>query len=130
MIENLEVLTHSSIKITGENIIYIDPFNVDKKYNDANYIFITHNHYDHYSEQDIDRVKTNNTIFIVPKMLEQNLLNRGIISDNIILVEPNKEYNLKDIKFETIPAYNTNKQFHPKENGWVGYIIEQNGSRY
>ena len=37
---------------------------------------------------------------------------------------------VQGIKFETIPAYNTNKTFHPKENGWVGYIIEIKGVRY
>ncbi len=46
------------------------------------------------------------------------------------MVEPNKEYIVEGIKFETIPAYNTNKKFHPKENGWVGYIIEIKGIRY
>ncbi len=34
------------------------------------------------------------------------------------------------IEFTTVPAYNTNKQFHPKENEWVGYIIEIKGIKY
>lgn len=42
----------------------------------------------------------------------------------------NKEYMVQGIKFETIPAYNTNKTFHPKENYWVGYIITLDGIRY
>ena len=37
---------------------------------------------------------------------------------------------VQGIKFETVPAYNTNKTFHPKENGWVGYVIEINGIKY
>ena len=37
---------------------------------------------------------------------------------------------VQGIKFETIPAYNTNKTFHPKENGWVGYIITLDDIRY
>ena len=130
MAKNIEVLIHSSIKINGENVIYIDPFNVDKKYNDADFIFITHNHYDHYSKQDIDKVKTNNTVYIVPKMMGTDLLNEGVLKNNIVLIEPNNTYDINGIHFETIPAYNTNKQFHPKENGWVGYVIEQNGLRY
>ena len=36
----------------------------------------------------------------------------------------------EEIRFETVPAYNTNKQFHPKENEWVGYIIEIKCIRY
>ena len=37
---------------------------------------------------------------------------------------------VQGIKFETIPAYNTNKTFHPKENDWVGYIIDIKGVKY
>ena len=33
--------------------------------------------------------------------------------------DPNNIYMLDEISFETIPAYNTNKLFHPKKNGWV-----------
>ena len=46
------------------------------------------------------------------------------------MVKPNESYTAKGIKFQTIPAYNTNKQFHPKENSWVGYIIELEGVTY
>ena len=127
--ENLEVLIHSSIRITGENIIYIDPFKIDKKYNDADYVFITHNHYDHYSKQDIDKVKTSSTVFIAPEMMTQQLVKDGIPSTRIISVKPNNMYNASNIKFSTIPAYNINKNFHPKENGWVGYVIKTNGIR-
>lgn len=130
MLENIEVLCHSSIKITRENIIYIDPFKIDKNYNDADIIFITHAHYDHYSEEDIDKVKTENTIVVAPKDLLNKLLKKGFKKDFIVTVEPNNKYKLDNIKFETIPAYNINKSFHPKENNWIGYIIELNSIRY
>ena len=32
MLENIEVLCHSSIKISKEKIIYIDPFKIEKEY--------------------------------------------------------------------------------------------------
>lgn len=130
MLEDIQVLCHSSIKINKEKVIYIDPFKIDKNYNDADIIFITHDHYDHYSEEDIDKVKKQDTIIVVPEGLLTKLSRKGIRKDYIITVEPNKEYMTEGIKFETIPAYNTNKQFHPKENEWVGYIIEIKGIRY
>ena len=58
------------------------------------------------------------------------LLRKGFRQNYIITIEPDEEDIVEGIKFETIPAYNTNKQFHPKENGWVGYIIELAGNRY
>lgn len=130
MLENIEVLCHSSIKIHNEKMIYIDPFKIDKSYKDADIIFVTHDHYDHYSEDDIDKIKKDDTVIIAPEELLTKLLRKGFRKDYIILVESNKEYIVEGIKFETIPAYNTNKKFHPKENGWVGYIIEIKGIRY
>lgn len=130
MLEYIEVLCHSSIKINKEKVIYIDPFKIEKNYNDADIVFITHDHYDHYSEEDIGKVINENTIIIIPEELLTKLLRKGINKNAIITVEPNEKYMVQGIKFETIPAYNTNKTFHPKENGWVGYIIEIKGVRY
>ena len=50
MLDNIEVLYHSSIRINKEKIIYIDPFKRDRNFNDADILFITHDHYDHSSE--------------------------------------------------------------------------------
>ena len=131
MIENVEVLCHSSIKMKNKNnIIYIDPFKIDNDYNDADFIFITHDHYDHYSEEDINKVVNNDTIIVVPDGLITKLMRIGINKDKIIVVEPNKKYSVKEINFETVPAYNINKKFHPKENGWVGYLINLNNNVY
>ena len=130
MLEYIEVLCHSSIKINKEKVIYIDPFKIEKNYNDADIVFITHDHYDHYSEEDIDKVINENTIIIIPEELLTKLLRKGINKNAIITVEPNEKYMVQGIKFETIPAYNTNKTFHPKENGWVGYSITLDDIRY
>ena len=130
MLENIEVLYHSSIRINKEKTIYIDPFKIDRNYNDADIVFITHDHYDHYSEEDIDKVINENTTIIIPEELLTKLLRKGINKNAIITVEPNEKYMVQGIKFETIPAYNTNKTFHSKKNGWVGYIIIINGIRY
>lgn len=130
MLDNIDVLCHSSIRLNLEKIIYIDPFRVKKKFNDADLIFITHNHYDHYSEEDIDNVKKQDTVFIVPETLKTRMLEKGYNKDNIVTVKPNKNYIVQGIKVETIPAYNINKEFHPKSNEWVGYVIEVNDIRY
>lgn len=130
MLDNIEVLYHSSIKINKEKTIYIDPFKIDKNYNDADIIFITHDHYDHYSEEDIDKVINENTTIIIPEELLTKLLRKGINKNAIITVKPNEKYMVQEIKFGTVPAYNTNKTFHPKENDWIGYIITLDGIRY
>lgn len=130
MLNNIEVLYHSSIRINKEKTIYIDPFKIDRNYNDADIIFITHDHYDHYSEDDIDKVINEKTIIVIPEELLTKVLKSGINKEAIITIEPNKKYMVQGIKFETVPAYNINKTFHPKENDWIGYIIEINGVKY
>lgn len=130
MLKDIEVLCHNSIKINKEKIIYIDPFKIQKEYKDADIIMITHAHYDHFSEEDINKVKKENTKICITKDLEKRTLNLGFNKEKILIVEPNMKYNIEGIKFETIPAYNISKQFHPKENNWVSYIIEINNIKY
>ena len=130
MLEGIEVLCHSSIRFGRGEIIYFDPFKIEENYNDADVIFITHDHYDHYSEEDIDKVVKEDTIIVVPEDLKTKLLKKGWKEENIITVRPNESYTVKNIEFKTISAYNVNKQFHPKGNAWVGYLLEIEGVTY
>ena len=126
----IEVLCHSSIRIEGENkIIYIDPYRIKEEKNDADIIFITHSHYDHFSEEDILNVKSDNTRIVVTTDLLEKTLELGFKKEDITVVNPNNSYTVLDIEVNTIPAYNINKQFHPKENNWVGYILKLEGKR-
>ena len=114
MLENIEVLCHSSIRITRNKVMYIDPYNVDKNYNDADVIFITHDHFDHFSEEDIKKVMKDNTVIVMPKGMYEKAIKLGFPDDTIIEVEPNQRNEEQGIAYETVPAYNVNKQFHPK----------------
>lgn len=130
MLEGIQVLCHSSIRIKKDMTIYFDPFQINHDYNDADILLITHDHYDHYSEEDIDRVVKKDTIVVAPMDLKEKLLNHGFQIEQIVLVEPNQTYQVKGIEVHTIPAYNTNKAFHKKEYGWVGYLIMLDGITY
>ena len=110
-----EVIHHATIKFTGNKIIYFDPYKIEDELHDADYIFITHDHYDHYDLDSINNIRKATTKIIVPKCLENE--------DNYLVVEPNKEYKVDDLYFKTISSYNTNKSFHPKEKEYVGYNI-------
>lgn len=130
MLESIEILCHSCIKFNKGEVIYFDPFKIEKNYNDADVIFITHDHYDHYSEEDIDKVIKEETIIVAPEDLLTKLLKKGFERDNMVLVTLNQKYTVKGIEFQTIPAYNVNKQFHPKANEWVGYVLKIEGVTY
>ena len=85
MLENIEINCHSSIKINKGVVIYFDPFKIEKEMHDADIIFITHNHYDHYSQEDINKIIKEDTIIVAPKTTEQTIEK----SQNCIFVEPN-----------------------------------------
>lgn len=131
MLKGISVNYHASIRFDKENIIiYFDPYKIKDYKNDANYIFITHSHYDHYSKDDIKKVMNSNTKFIITSDLKEKVINLGILEKNIFVVYPNKNYVLDNINFDTIPAYNLDKQFHKKISNWVGYNILLDGNRY
>ena len=111
----IDVFTQAAIKMVGDKVIYFDPYLIKDEYHDADYIFITHDHYDHYDEESINNIKKDNTKIILPVCLKDK--------PNNLVVEPNKEYEIDGIKFKTIPSYNTNKDFHPREKYYVGYNI-------
>ena len=123
----IEFVKHNSIKIKGSKTIYIDPYKIETEYKDADYIFSTHSHYDHFSEEDIKKIIKPETKLIVVESSKQDALK---LTENVIVVEPEREYEVDNISFSTKYAYNVDKQFHPKENNWVGFIINLDGEKY
>ena len=120
--EPINVNIQNSIRISASKILYFDPLEVESKH-DADYIFITHSHFDHFSLLAILELKKENTIFITPKDIVEELLSIGISEEYIVVVKPNQKYVFKNIEFQTIPAYNLHKKNHRKEMGWVSYIV-------
>ena len=130
MLSGVEVLCHSSIRIDRHVVMYFDPYKINGDRHDADIIFCTHTHYDHFSEEDILKVKKDNTIFVGTEDSYANLIKLGFSEDRILIVEPDNKYEVLGIKFETVPSYNIDKQYHPRENNWVGYIVEANDINY
>ena len=130
MTEKIEVFTHSSIRIkSGFGAIYIDPFNMKTAPHDAAFILVTHDHYDHFSTEDIAKAAGNNTILIVPEKMEGKAKEAANLVQEIRTVKAGARLEVNGFEFETVPAYNIMKPFHPKSAGWVGYILLLDGQR-
>ena len=111
-------LGHSSFRIEDGTVqIYIDPYKLPVQTPKADIIFVTHGHYDHFSAEDIAKIQKEKTLLIAPKDVALQM------KGDVITVEPGKSYTVGKLKIQTVPAYNLDKKFHPKQNGWVGYII-------
>ena len=129
MLDYIELFCQSSLKISRDKIIYFDPFKITARYQDADIIFITHDHFDHYDVDSISNVKKNDTKIVLPASLKDKALEL-FEKNNILVVEPLKDYVLDGISFKTVPAYNTNKNFHPRSNNWVGYVVNIDNHSY
>lgn len=119
----------SSIKIIEEQTMYFDPLKVEENH-DADLIFITHTHWDHFSKEDILKIKKDTTKIIGPSDIREDSLTLGFQEENIITIKPYQELTLSNITIKTVPAYNKEKAFHPKENNWVGYVLTINDQTY
>lgn len=128
MLKNVKVLYHASIVLYDN--IYIDPYKIENETHNAKYLFITHSHYDHFSVEDIEKVRNEDTIFFVTPDCKEKLLEIGVDEKRIVTVAPDEMYRFNKIEVQVIPAYNVNKEYHKKEYGWVGYLIKINGVTY
>lgn len=121
---NITVYTQSCIRIScDEGVVYFDPFRMKESPHDADYILVTHDHFDHFSPEDIDKVSKSGTTLIVPeKMLAKAGEVRHLVK-HIETVNAGRKGVVGGLCIETVPAYNLLKPFHPKSAGWVGYIL-------
>lgn len=128
MFEEVEVLTHSSIKISGKKVIYFDPFEIKEASHDADLIFITHEHHDHFSPEDIKKAADADTWIIMPECMRGCEEKTGNLKCRF--VHPCAMIEAKGIMINAFPAYNRLKPFHTRGKGYVGYVVTMDDVRY
>jgi L-ascorbate metabolism protein UlaG (beta-lactamase superfamily) len=110
-----------------ERTIYIDPWGTPQDSPSADVIFITHAHFDHFRPDEIERLSNAATAVVAPHDVAFEL------PGNVTPVEPGESNEVAGVRFTTVPAYNIREQaleFHPRSNGWVGYLLELQGQTY
>lgn len=130
MLKNVHWLgKQASVKIkAGKKIVYIDPYQIMEKTNDADIILVTHSHQDHLSPGDIKKVTKEDTVFIAPQSCVSSIETE--FNTKVIVSEPGMSTSADEIQIKAVPAYNVVKtNFHPKENKWVGYVLTIGGVR-
>ncbi len=130
MLDNIEVNTQNSIRIVSKvGIIYIDPLGIDGEKHDADFILITHDHYDHFSPEDIRKVAKADSVLVVPEKMRNKAQGVADTVGKIETVKPAVYHEINGLEFETVSAYNILKPFHPKSAEWVGYVLRIDGKR-
>jgi L-ascorbate metabolism protein UlaG (beta-lactamase superfamily) len=130
IIENIDVNSQNSIRISsGIGAIYIDPIEIHEEKHDADFIFITHDHYDHFSSEDLRKVAKSDSILVIPEKMAAKAQEVADAVGRIETVKPDVCREINGLEFETVPAYNKLKPFHPRSAEWVGYILRVDNKR-
>jgi L-ascorbate metabolism protein UlaG (beta-lactamase superfamily) len=104
--------------------IVIDPYNisVEAAKEKADVILLTHSHYDHCSIKDIEKLSKEGTIIVMTPDCQSKVTK--IDGVHIQNVEVGDHIDLENgVRVEAVLAYNKDKEFHPKSEGWVGYVV-------
>ena len=127
-LSNVSINTQSSIRIEGNKIIYFDPWKITEARNDADVIFVTHEHHDHYDPESIANISKNTTIVVAPTSMEEIIL-KDLKMESCFL-NPNEAKQIAGLDVKAIPAYNNLKPFHTKSKNWLGYVVDLDGTKY
>lgn len=121
---NLHWLGHDAFLLrAGGKIIYFDPFQLAPGLPPADLICISHEHYDHCSPADVRKIQQPSTLIVTEAKAAAKLTGK------IMTLAPGEHREVEGITIETVPAYNTNKKFHPQANRWLGFILTVDGVR-
>lgn len=124
LLEGVTFFKQSSIRIRRAGVeIHVDPWGVDGE-SQADYILLTHPHYDAFSEDDIARVRGPATVVVAPASMKKQL------EDGDHFLRPGDLVQLESIDVLAVPAFNRERRFHPREQGWLGYVFTVGGVTY
>ena len=124
LVKGIRWLGHASFLIEDAKTIYIDPYDISealaRELPRADLILVTHDHGDHFSPDAIKSIMDPSTVVV----------SIGAVIDNLPeeikrfrTVAPGDTLTVEGTGIEAVPAYNIGKKFHPKEKGYVGFVI-------
>lgn len=120
--KKIQWLGHDGFRIDGEKIIYFDPYQIEAGPR-ADLVLISHDHFDHCSPEDVAKIQGPETIIVTEKDSAEKL------SGDVRIIKPGETLTLDGVKIIGVPSYNTDKDFHPRKNGWLGFLVEVSGIR-
>lgn len=129
--DNISINKQSSIRIEGEKTVYFDPFGIADSRHDADVIFVTHEHFDHFDPESIGNTAKDDTVLVAPLSVRGKILaDSGIAEERTVFMCPGDTKEICGLAVTAVPAYNVLKPFHPKAKKYLGYVLEMDAVRY
>src|SRR3989338_5281305 len=114
-------LGHDGFKLKTDRLIYVDPYMLGLKAEPADLVFVTHEHFDQLSVDDLKKVVTQKTTVVTIAACEKAV--KALKPKAVRIVATGDRLDVDGVQVEVLPAYNTNKfrspgnPFHPKADG-------------
>ena len=130
MLEHIHWLGHDTFRLDGSSTVYIDPWKLPAGARLADLILVTHDHFDHFSAADIARIGSAATTLIGPAAVTGQ-----VSSLTTVTLAPGEAATVGGVTVTAVPAYNLDKfrsagePYHPREAGYLGYVVEMDGRR-
>jgi L-ascorbate metabolism protein UlaG (beta-lactamase superfamily) len=131
MLENIHWLGHDSFRVDGSVTVYVDPWKLPAGQPQADVVLVTHDHFDHFSMDDIRAIAGPDTVVVGPAAVTGELEDMATVT-----VAPGEAVDVHGLEVQAVPAYNLDKfrepgkPYHPREAGYVGYVFTVDGVRY
>ncbi len=130
---NLEFtrIAHDTFRIAGSKVVYTDPYKVTKN-DEADIVLLSHEHFDHLSMEDLQKVIMPGTTIVASPLCKEGL--SGLKVKAIHYLDPGGKVTVSKVEIEAFPAYNTNKfrapgqAFHPKGEKRLGFVFKMDGT--
>lgn len=122
-VKKIHWLGHDCMRLDGSTVVVFDPFQLSAS-KPGDLILISHDHFDHNSPEDLAKVRKADSVVVTDKASAEKL------SGNVKIVSVGDKLTVKGVEIEVHPAYNTDKEFHPKDAGGLSFVITLDGVRY
>lgn len=119
MIDNIQWIGHGGFIIQGPPLIYINPWRVALSAFLADVILIGHDHYEHFSLADIEKLRGRNTLILTNEAVAQQI-------EGAQVLRPWHSHTFDRARITGIPAYSPGGILHPPEAGGLGFLISLN----
>ncbi len=128
MVEDIHWLGHDCFRVEGTHTVYFDPWRLAADAPPADIVLVTHDHYDHFDMDDIRKIAGEGTVVVGPQVVTDQ-----VAGFETVTVAPGDTVEVKAARITAVAAYNLTKfrepgvPYHPKEAGYVGYILDMDG---